>query len=190
LVIGCGGVSKAVITSVIKNYKNSKKIFFNRSQKKVKNFLKNFNKKNIKTLNNYNEIQNLRDIKLVVNATSVGFDTWFSVKKNYFNLKYFSPISNSSNFIKINKKSEKSFVKENIEVIKSNILNSFKFFKNNPKCKVIDVVHTPEETVLMQLSSQTKMNGIEMNLDQAVYAFKEVNEFKSFEKLKKIMKDK
>ena len=37
----------------------------------------------------------------------------------------------------------------------------------------------------MQLGRGFKTNGIEMNLDQAVFAFKEVNKFKSFEKLKK-----
>ena len=36
----------------------------------------------------------------------------------------------------------------------------------------------------MQLGTGFKTNGVEMNLDQAVFAFKEVNKFKSFEKLK------
>ena len=187
LILGCGGVGKAVITSVMKNFKNNKKYFFNRSKNKIQKFIKNFGSKKIKILKSYKSIENLKNIAVVINTTSIGFDTWFEKNKNFYNLKYFSPLSNISNLKNVRIKDDRIFVKKNIKLIKSNILNSYLFFKNNSNCKVIDVIHTPKETVLMQLGRGFKTNGIEMNLDQAVFAFKKVNKFKSFEKLKKIM---
>jgi shikimate dehydrogenase len=188
LVLGCGGAGKAVITSIISNYKNNKKYFFNRSHIKLKKFLKNFKNKNINIVKSYKNLECLKNIKLIINTTSIGFDTWFEKNKKFYNLKYFSPLSNISNFKNVSIKDDKIFVKNNIQLIKLNILKSYEFFKNNPNCGVIDIIHTPKETVLMQLSGGIKFNGIEMNLDQAVYAFKEVNKFKTFEKIKKIMK--
>lgn len=189
LVLGCGGVGKAVITSLIENYKNNKKIFFNRSKKKVLCFLKNLSAKKTKILNNYSELQNIKNIGLVINTTSVGFDTWFLDDKKFFNLKHFSPLTDISKLTKIRKKNEKIFVKKNIEILKSNNFYSSRFFENNPNCNVFDVIHTPKNTVLMQLSSNNKKNGIEMNLDQAVYAFMKVNMASQFIKIKKIMSD-
>lgn len=188
LVLGCGGVGKAAITSIIRNFKNNKKYFFNRSHNKLGNFLKNFKNKNMKIIKSYKSLENLKNISVIINTTSIGFDTWFEKNKKFYNLKYFSPLSNISNLKNVRIKDDKIFVKKNINLIKSNILKSYEFFKNNTNCKVVDVIHTPQETVLMQLCREFKVNGIEMNLDQAVFAFKEVNKFKSFEKLKNIMK--
>lgn len=188
LVLGCGGVGRAAITSIIKNFKNNKKYFFNRSHNKLRNFLKNFRNKNMNIIKSYKSLENLKNISVIINTTSIGFDTWFEKNKKFYNLKYFSPLSNISNLKNVRIKDDKIFVKKNINLIKSNILKSYEFFKNNTNCKVVDVIHTPQETVLMQLCRKFKVNGIEMNLDQAVFAFKEVNKFKSFEKLKNIMK--
>ena len=190
LILGCGGVGKAIITSIMKNSQNNKKYFFNRSKDKLKKFLKKFSNKNIEIVKTYKCLENLKDIAIIINTTSIGFDTWFKKNKNFYNLKYFSPLSNISKLRNVRIKDDKIFVKNNINLIKSNILKSYQFFKNNPNCKVVDVIHTPKETVLMQLGTGFKTNGVEMNLDQAVFAFKEVNKFKSFEKLKKIMKSK
>ena len=187
LILGCGGVGKAVITSVMKNLENNKKYFFNRSKNKTQKFIKNFGSKNIEILKSYKSLENLKNISVIINTTSVGFDTWFEKNKKFYNLKYFSPLSNISKLKNVRIKDDRVFVKKNIKLIKSNILKSYLFFKNNSNCKVIDVIHTPKETVLMQLGGGFITNGIEMNLDQAVFAFKEVNKFKSFEKLKKIM---
>ena len=181
------GVGKAVITSVMKNFQNNKKYFLIDQKIRFKKFIKNFGSKNIEILKSYKSLENLKNIAVVINTTSIGFDTWFEKNKNFYNLKYFSPLSNISNLKNVRIKDDRIFVKKNIKLIKSNILNSYLFFKNNSNCKVIDVIHTPKETVLMQLGRGFKTNGIEMNLDQAVFAFKKVNKFKSFEKLKKIM---
>ena len=68
--------------------------------------------------------------------------------------------------------------------------SQFSLLKN---CKIIfDVIYQPKKTKLLSLAKKNKifaLNGLEMNLEQAVLAFKKTNKVKiSLEKIRSIMK--
>jgi shikimate dehydrogenase len=191
LVLGAGGAGKAVIGFIIDNLKENKKYFFNRNHKKIISFLKKYNKNKIFVLKGYKNISKIKDIKLIINTTSIGFSTWFDSKKKFYNLEYFSPLAPLSNIKLIDKKEKKLFLKKNKKIIEKNLKISKKFFKNNTNSKVYDIIYSPKKTNIMKHADIYKnynLNGLNMNLDQAVIAFSKVNKIKSFDEIKKIMK--
>ncbi len=191
LFLGAGGAGKAGIISILKNYKKNKKFFFNRKKQKLKKIFKKNKEKNIKIINNYKQLKKIKNISLLINATSVGFDSWIKKKGGYINLKYFSPLSSISKISTVEKKDEKLFVKKNIKLINKNITESFNFFKRNPKSSVFDVIYLPNKTILIELAGNYQsvtLNGLDMNLNQAVIAFSKVNRFGLIKKIEKIMK--
>jgi len=191
LVLGAGGAGKAAISFIINNFKENKKYFFNRTPQKLTSFLKTHNKKKIFILKNYKSIYKITNIKLVVNTTSIGFNSWFYSKRKFYNLKYFSPLAPLKQVELINKKENKLFLKKNKQNIERNIKKSKQFFKDNPNAKVYDIIYTPIKTNIMKHADIFKsfnLNGLNMNLDQAVIAFSKVNKIKSFDEIKKIMK--
>ena len=185
IIIGCGGVGKACIVSVLKKFPKSNIYLFNRNYLKLKIFLKRFPKrKNIKILTNYIELEKLKFCDLLINATSLGFDFNIKEKNKIINLKYFTPIS----MIKFDKISNLDESYKNI--IKKNILLTTKFFLRNPKIKVFDVIYNPKKTTLLEIAdifSIKNLNGLIMNLMQAVYAFNLSNTSKSINSIKKAM---
>jgi shikimate dehydrogenase len=191
LVLGAGGAGKAVISFIIKNFKENKKYFFNRNHKKISRFIKNYNEKKCIILKEYKNISKIKDIKLIINTTSIGFNTWFGSKKKFYNLEYFSPLAPLNDIKLINKKEKKLFLKKNKKNIEKNLKISKKFFENNPNSKVYDIIYSPKKTNIMKHANSYKnysLNGLNMNLDQAVIAFSKVNKIKSFDEIKKIMK--
>jgi shikimate dehydrogenase len=191
LVLGAGGAGKAVISFILSNFKENKKYFFNRNYKKIMKLLKKCNYKKLFVLKEYKDIYEIKDIKLIINATSIGFNTWFESKKKFYNLKYFSPLASLNNIKLINKKEKKLFLKKNKKIVEKNIKTSKSFFKDNPNLKVFDIIYSPEKTNIMKHADIYKnynLNGLNMNLDQAVIAFSKVNKIRSFDKIKKIMK--
>ena len=192
LILGAGGAAKSVISFVMNKCNSNRKYFFNRNKLKLASYLKKFNNKNVNVLKNYIDINRIRNVKLVINATSVGFDTWFNDKNcKYFNYKFFTPLGLISKINPVKKKNFREFFVKNKDNILNNLRQGAEFFKNNPKCKVYDIIYTPKKTQLMQSALKLKnytLNGLDMNLDQAVIAFSKVNSIKSIEKIKSIMK--
>ena len=75
-------------------------------------------------------------------------------------------------------------------IIKKNTLLTTKFFLKNPKIKVFDVIYSPQKTALLEIADIfgiKNLNGLIMNLMQAVYAFKLSNTSKSINNIKKVM---
>ena len=192
LVLGAGGAGKSVISFVLNKCNNNKKFFFNRNKSKLLRYLKKYDYKNVNVIKNYKSIEKIRNVNLVINATSVGFDTWFNDKKNkYLNYRFFSPLGQISKINFSKKKNIKEFFIKNKNIISNNLKQNAEFFKNNPKCQVYDIIYSPKKTQLIRSALKLKnytLNGLDMNLDQAAIAFSKVNLIKSIEKIKSIMK--
>jgi shikimate dehydrogenase len=191
LILGCGGAAKAVILAAISKFKKTNFFFFNRSHKKLKKFLTKIKlKKNFNFISSHNELIELKNLDLVLNATSVGFDSWIKVNNKYFNLKFFTPLTNLKELKKIFNKNYKTFFEKNRSLIDkdTNILKLF--FKKNLNCDVFDVIYKPKTTKLMKFSYQRKnkvYNGLQMNLIQAVKGFMLTNKINNFNLVKKAM---
>ena len=174
LILGLGGAGKAVFIASVEIFKNKEIMIFNRDTKKIKKFLKSFNRKKIKVLENYEDLAKLKKIDLLINSTSVGFDLWQRNKKGFFNLKFFSPLSNLNKMVEIKTKSQKNFIKVNKKLLNFNLNQSELFLKNNEKLSVIDIIYQPLRTKLIKLSDNKNMNtenGLKINKLQAIKAF-------------------
>jgi shikimate dehydrogenase len=190
LIIGLGGAGKACFFSALNIYKNNSIYLFNRSYKQAEKFIKNFTAKNIKLIKSYDDLKKIKDIKLIINTTSVGFDSWFFRNKFYYNLKYFSPLSDLKKLKLVKSKNENEFVKKNLLLIKDNIIKSYKFFQNNKEAIVFDIIYNPQRTVLQNiclLFNKNIFNGLNMNLEQAVLGFSKVNNIGNLNKIRKLM---
>jgi shikimate dehydrogenase len=190
LILGCGGAGKAVILAAISRFKKTNFFFFNRSQKKLKKFLTKIKLKNFNFISGYNELIELENLDLVLNATSVGFDSWIKVNNKYFNLKFFSPLTNLKELKKIFNKNYKTFFEKNRNLIDKDTKILKLFFKKNSNCDVFDVIYKPKTTKLMKFSYQRKnkvYNGLQMNLIQAVKGFMLTNKINNFNLIKKAM---
>ena len=191
LIIGCGGAGKATILSAVKYFKKSKLYFFNRNKKKLSNYLKKIKIRDFEIINKYEFLLKLKKIDLVVNTSSVGFDSWIMGNKKFYNLKFFTPLSNLKNIKKTKNKNDHNFIKLNLKLINKNLLTTIKFFRNNTSAKVFDIVYNPNETILMKSSKlfyNNTINGDKMNLAQAIKAFGIVNKIKSKQKILNIMR--
>ena len=192
LIIGCGGAGKACVVSVLKYFKKSNLILLNRNFKKIRKFLKRVNKINKNRfiyMTNFSKVKNLKNIDLIINSTSIGFDSWFN-KSGYFNLKNYSPLSKVS-YKTIKMKNNIKFLKINKNFIKINNTNSKKILKRKNKIKIFDIIYNPKKTVLLKhgnIHGHKTFNGLKMNLIQAVEAFKIVNNIKNNTKILRGMK--
>lgn len=190
LILGSGGAAKAVILAAISRFKKTNFFFFNRSQKKLKKFLAKIKLKNFNFISSYDELIELKNLDLVLNATSVGFDSWIKVNNKYFNLKFFSPLTNLKELKKIFNKNYKTFFENNRNLIDKDTKILKLFFKKNLNCDVFDVIYKPKITKLMKFSYQRKnkvYNGLQMNLIQAVKGFMLTNKINNFNLVKKAM---
>jgi len=190
LILGAGGAAKACILSTRNLFKNSKFYFYNRNFKKLNLVLKKIKiKKNYSILKKVNDIKNLKSIDLVINTTSVGFDSKFRINNNYYNLIKRSPVGrvgNKNDYITNKIQNDYNLLKLN----QSNIYDTVRFFVKNPKVIIFDIIYNPRKTILIQLGEIFELrtiNGLSMNLMQAVFAFKLVNKINNLNQIKKGM---
>jgi len=189
LIFGCGGAGKAVILASIKEFKNAFFYFYNRDKKKLSIFIKRLKLKNYKIIDN-NKILNLLNIDLAINCSSVGFNSWIFRNKRFYNLMYFTPLSNLNKVKGIHIKNGKEFLRKNRYLINQDRLNYLKFLDQNSNCEFFDIIYNPKMTKFLKLAkinSHKILNGQHMNLDQAVKAFCIVNN-KEFKKINILMR--
>ena len=191
LVLGAGGAARAVILSLTKKFKNSEFFFYNRNTNKIKNLVKELEIKNsFKIIQDLKHILNVKDFSLVVNATSVGFDSWVKKNEELFNLKFFTPFSNLMKIKKIKSKNESKFINKNKELLMIDRMNIKKFFLNTTNIEFFDIIYNPKKTKLLKIAElygNKIHNGLEMNLSQAVKGFMIVNKSNSYDFIKKKM---
>ncbi len=188
LILGCGGAGKAVILATTKEFKNAFFYFYNRDKKKLNIFIKKLKLKNYKIISN-REILSLRNIDLAINSTSIGFNSWIFRNKKFYNLMYFTSLSNLNKVKGINSKNKKEFLRKNKYLINQDKLNYLKFLDQNSNCEFFDIIYNPRMTKFLKLAKNNGhkiLNGLKMNLDQAVKAFCIVNN-KKFQKINIMM---
>ena len=190
LILGAGGAAKACILSAVKSFKNGKFYFYNRNLKKLNLVLNKIKiNKKLKILKEIGDIQSLKYIDLVINATSVGFDSKFRINNNYYNLIKRSPLGRigNKNEYATNKIKNDSFL---LKLNESNLYDTVNFFVKNPKVIIFDIIYNPRKTLLIQLGELFRcrtINGLPMNVMQAVFAFKLINKINNLNQIKKGM---
>ena len=191
LVLGAGGAARPVILSLTKKFKNSEFTFYNRNNNKIKNLVKELEIKNkFKIIENLKYILNIKEFSLVVNTTSIGFDSWVKKDKEFFNLKFFTPFSNLIKIKKIKFKNQNKFINKNKELIIADLMNIKKFFSNRSNMNFFDIIYNPKKTKLLkfaELYGNKIYNGLEMNLNQAVKGFMIVNKLNKYNFIKNKM---
>ena len=126
-------------------------------------------------------------MNLVINTSSVGFNSWIERKNKYMNLKFFSPFCNLDKIKMTKTKDYLNFQKINKKIIANSIGNTAYFYKNNKTASVFDIIYNPQETLLLKLSEFNRnrlFNGLLMNLMQAVQGFMLVNKVHNLNKVK------
>ena len=191
LVFGSGGAAKAVILSLTKKFTKSEFIFYNRNINKIKNLVKELKIKNkFKIIKNLKYISNIKDLSLVINTTSIGFDSWVKKNKNFFNLKFFTPFSNLVKIKKIKIRNQSNFVRDNKKLIEVDKIKTENFFLNRSNMEFFDIIYNPKKTKLLkfaELYGNKIYNGLEMNLTQAIKGFMIVNKSNNSNFIKKKM---
>lgn len=189
LILGCGGAGKAVVLATLKNFNKCKIFLFNRNKLKLKKFISKLGKNlNLKIHNNLNDIYSEKGYDLVINTTSIGFDSWIYANNLYYNFKYFSPLTDLNKVKGTKTKNTKKFIQKNLLIQKKDRQNLRNFFNINNTAQVFDIIYYPKKTNLMKYAKKNTINGLQMNLDQAVKAYQIVNRNMNFNQIKKIMK--
>jgi shikimate dehydrogenase len=190
LIFGCGGAGKSVILAVLSKFRNSNIFFFNRSSNKLKKYISKikFKKKNsiLKKITDLN-LNNKYD--LVINTTSIGFNSWIKKNNLYYNYKELSPLTNLKSIKGIKSKNLKIFKKKNSKLINQDTKNLKNFFNLNKNADIFDIIYFPSRTKLLKYGFKTCKNGSQMNFDQAIKAFQIVNKNNNFNRIRKIMKN-
>jgi shikimate dehydrogenase len=187
LILGCGGAGKACIIAALNNYKNCNFFFHNRDSKKLITFVKKLKIKKHKfiIIKTYKDLLKVKKLDLIINTTSVGFNSWIKKNKGFINLKFFTPLTYLNKLKIITTQNNQIFKRANKKIIQININKSREFYLNNKKAQLLDIIYNPKKTEFLRLSkfnSKKLFNGLLMNLSQAVQSFMLVNKIKTKEK--------
>lgn len=124
-------------------------------------------------------LEHLKQVDIVVNCTSIGFQTLRKDDKGLFSLKFYTPLGivNDSLRVEDTPGSETQYVKMAGNDIADNIRVTLSSLSSMNSPFVFDIIYQPRQTLLLSLANllgcQT-LNGLPMNLEQAVIAFVKV----------------
>ena len=116
------------------------------------------------------------DVDVIVNCTSIGFETLKRFEHGVFSLRYYTPFGPVDDTVTVSEGAD--FEKRYLETASAAIAKNFKqslrvlASMNNPI--VMDIIYQPRQTMLLfiaNLMGYRTINGIPMNLEQAVIAF-------------------
>lgn len=118
----------------------------------------------------------VKAVDILVNCSSVGFETMKQDEKGAFNLKYYTPLGpvDDSIRIKTDEDAERRYLQQAAEAIKINFGYSLEVLAAANDPFVFDIIYQPKETPLLFLAGllgYKTLNGVSMNLEQAVIAF-------------------
>jgi shikimate 5-dehydrogenase len=106
----------------------------------------------------------------------VGFETTKTDAKGAFNLRFFTPLGplDDSIRVKTHEAAEKQYLMRAVGAIKKNFGHSLDVLAAADDLFVFDIIYQPQQTVLLYLADMLgykTLNGVSMNLEQAVIAF-------------------
>jgi shikimate 5-dehydrogenase len=90
----------------------------------------------------------------------------------------------------VSKRDSLKFCSTNHKLISENLIKTINFLINNLKVSVFDIIIYPEETTLIKISkilNIKNLNGLNMNLMQAVKGFSLVNKYNNLKRIKLFM---
>ena len=179
LLLGAGGAALAVATYVSKALGKKGKIFIsNRSKQsliRLKQKLSN-NTCGVDLLSWPPPIEKAKDVDIIINCTSIGFESFKKDEKGIYSLKFFTPLGYINNIIRVSEcdNSLKDYAYKAAKDISKNIIETTRFLSKCQNSMVFDIVYQPNITYLLYLSDLLglkTLSGKEMNLEQAVIAF-------------------
>ena len=120
--------------------------------------------------------ESIDKVDIVVNCTSIGFETLKQDEKGTYSLKSYSPLGSVDDKLRVSPgdNAEEEFLSLAKADIESNQSQSQEILKALNQPFVFDIIYQPLETTLMNLAQSTgsqTLNGLSMNLEQAVIAF-------------------
>lgn len=114
-------------------------------------------------------------VDMLVNCTSVGFETMKQDAGGAYSLRPYTPLWNTPSVrVTPGPDAEAEYLTAAEASIAENTHKSTALLEKLTPSLVFDVIYQPEETILLSLAKQmgvTTLNGLPMNLEQAVIAF-------------------
>lgn len=116
------------------------------------------------------------DIDVLINCSSIGFEALEMDKNGLYSLKYYTPLGKIDESIRVPDKDgfEREYIQNASGAVADNIRQSLSFLAALEAPLVFDIIYQPLETLLLSLAKLTgfnTLNGLPMNLEQAVIAF-------------------
>jgi shikimate dehydrogenase len=178
LILGAGGAAAAVAAYVGKAIgKNGKLLIANRNDKKTEELTqKLINICEATPINWPVNYDNVRDIDIIINCTSIGFDAPLNDQNGYYTLKYYSPLGivNDNTRVLDMCELDQGYVYRAAKNISKNFYETKIFLSQFKNLFVFDIVYQPHITCLLFISNligHKILTGNGMNLEQAVIAF-------------------
>ena len=122
------------------------------------------------------DISCIKDIDVVINCSSIGFEAPKVDRNGVYTLKYYTPLGRIDESIRVsdNDRAEREYIQIASGVVADNIRQSLSLLAALDTPFVLDIIYQPLETLLLSLAKLTgsnTLNGLPMNLEQAVIAF-------------------
>lgn len=178
LLLGAGGAALAVATFIGKSIGKKGKLFIaNRNKSKSDELIQMLS--NTCAVDQFSwpvSKENKADIDILINCTSIGFDAHKKDNKGYYSLKFFSPIGEIKDDVRLSsvENFEQDYANKAAKNISKNFYQTNLFLSKYKKLFVFDIVYQPKITCLLFISSlmgHKILTGNGMNLEQAVIAF-------------------
>lgn len=195
LIIGTGGAGNAVAVYMAEAVGSDGRIVLaNRTKDSALKLAARLeNMTNVEIISQWPVTGNdLDNVDILINCTSLGFETGIETSEGFYSQKFFSPLGvvKKASFIPNNLCGEKEFFNSYFRLIKMNINKTMELLSPLKDMVVFDIIYQPEKTVLLyfaELAGLKVLNGLTMNLEQAVIAFCKASQSSSIlEKLDKV----
>lgn len=178
LVLGLGGAGKAVAAYVSSAVGESGVVkIANRSQEILKsNDEPILKEKNISIVDSWPVPLGMEQFDIIINATSLGFEVPREDENGWFDPKCYTALGNGPANIRLNSQDQvqNEYIAKAASEISDNITKSIMFLNEQKNAAVFDIIYQPLETLFLSLAKMTghkTINGLAMNLEQAVVAF-------------------
>jgi shikimate dehydrogenase len=115
-------------------------------------------------------------VDVLVNCSSIGFETLKRDEDGSFSLKFYTPLGPVDDAIRAEdgEDAEKCYLKAAAEAVMANFGHSIDVLSAMDDPFVFDIIYQPRQTMLLflaDLMGYRTLNGVPMNLEQAVIAF-------------------
>jgi shikimate dehydrogenase len=117
---------------------------------------------------------------LLINCTSVGFESLRRDEMGAYCLRWYTPLGPVPEALRADAAADDAgmdYLRSATDAVAENVRESLDFLSAMNKPLVMDIIYQPRQTMLLHLADQLgyrTINGVPMNLEQAVIAFDKV----------------